>query len=74
MEAVVLWLALTAASLECLLLTISMIRPDFEFWPPPSGRSWQKKVFFGLFRAFCGTTILVALFVGDRWTGITGRG
>jgi protein-S-isoprenylcysteine O-methyltransferase Ste14 len=73
MENVFLCLALAAAAIEAVLLAVSMARPDFEFWPPPSPRSWQKQVFFGLFRIFCGATILVALFdwgsMGwDHWT------
>jgi protein-S-isoprenylcysteine O-methyltransferase Ste14 len=73
MDIIFLWIALGAAAIESLLLGISMLRPDFEFWPPPSNRSWQKRVFFGLFRIFCGTAILVALFdwnsMGwDHWT------
>jgi protein-S-isoprenylcysteine O-methyltransferase Ste14 len=73
MNIVLLCVALGAAAIESLLLAISMVRPDFEFWPPPGNRSWQKKVFFGLFRVFCGATILVALFdwgsMGwDHWT------
>ena len=71
MDILFLWLALAAAAVESLLLAISMLRPDFEFWPPPSSRSWQKRVFFGLFRIFCGATILVAGNIPGRTTTLS---
>ena len=43
-------------------LVYSMLNRHLEIWPPAARGSWQFHLSFGLFRVFCGTTTLFALF------------
>ena len=55
-------LALTLAAAVALggLLGYAFINRSFEFWPAPDKRSWQFNTAFGLFRIFCGGTVVFA--------------
>ncbi|MFC3615556.1 methyltransferase family protein [Lutimaribacter marinistellae] len=52
-------LALCAALLLGGLLAWNLRRQSFGFWPSASG--WRHQLAFGLFRAFCGATVVFAL-------------
>ncbi|MDF2231418.1 phosphatidylethanolamine N-methyltransferase family protein [Albimonas sp. CAU 1670] len=56
----VLAVTLAAAVLLGALLLRAFVDRDFAFWPSPKG-SRHHAVAFGLFRAFCGGTVLYAL-------------
>mgnify|MGYP006272071841 CR=1 FL=1 len=57
--------ALTAATGSALalggLLALALVKEGLVFWPAPGKKSWQFRVAFGLFRVFCGATIIFAL-------------
>ena len=44
------------------LLIYNLARPGFRFWPAPESAGWRHRVSFGLFRVFCGATVVFALF------------
>jgi protein-S-isoprenylcysteine O-methyltransferase Ste14 len=52
--------AVSAASLGG-LLAYALLDERFTFWPAPWQDSWQFSLAFGLFRVFCGATIVYAL-------------
>lgn len=52
-------LALVSAAGLSALLAWNLWRPSFGFWPAATG--WQHHLAFGLFRTFCGATVLFAL-------------
>lgn len=56
-------LALLVAALSALALaghlTLSLKRPDLGLWPAAEG--WRHHLAFGLFRLFCGATVVFAL-------------
>jgi protein-S-isoprenylcysteine O-methyltransferase Ste14 len=67
--------ALASASALGGLLAYAFFRPDFAFWPPPRRDGWRFRLSFGLFRAFCGATILFAVLdfdsmVWEHWSRI----
>lgn len=73
MQLVVLSVALIAAATLCGLLAYAFFDRRFAFWPPPARDGWRFHVSFGLFRVFCGATIVYALLdygsLGwDHWT------
>jgi protein-S-isoprenylcysteine O-methyltransferase Ste14 len=43
------------------LLGVSLVDNRFVLWPAPDRESWRFKLSFGLFRVFCGATIVFAL-------------
>ncbi len=43
------------------LLGLALVERRFVFWPAPARDSWQFVTAFGLFRLFCGATIVFAL-------------
>ncbi|TVQ55789.1 MAG: heavy metal resistance protein CzcN [Rhodobacteraceae bacterium] len=43
------------------LLGYALINRRFVFWPAPSDDVWRHHVSFGLFRVFCGATIVFAV-------------
>lgn len=43
------------------LLGRSLMHDRFALWPAPDRTSWRFRLSFGLFRVFCGATILFAL-------------
>jgi len=43
------------------LSSTAALRTDFEFFPPPSGSSWQHKIFRILFRVFLYPLIILTL-------------
>ena len=43
------------------LLAYNLWNQDFELWPAPGKDSWRFQLSFGLFRLFCGATIVFAL-------------
>jgi len=46
--------ALSATAVTCILLLslAAAVSKKFQFWPPPSGESWQHRTFMTLFRVF----------------------
>lgn len=50
---------LSAAALSG-LLGYALVERRFVFWPAPGKQTWQFRLSFGLFRAFCGATIVFA--------------
>ncbi|RED16709.1 methyltransferase family protein [Parasphingopyxis lamellibrachiae] len=49
-----------------LLLSLAAARLDnFQFWPPPSGKSWQHKSFLILFRCFLYPLIVLSVLEFD---------
>ena len=72
---VVLGLTLAAAAALAGLLGRAFLVRDFAFWPAPDRKSWQHRAAFGLFRVFCGGTVVFALLdwgtMGwDHWSRI----
>ena len=72
---VVLGLTLAAAAALAGLLGRAFLDRDFAFWPAPDRKSWQHRAAFGLFRVFCGGTVVFALLdwgtMGwDHWSRI----
>lgn len=59
---IVFAVALAAGAALALVLALSLFRRDLGIWPPPHKGSWQFHLSFGLFRVFCGATVLHALF------------
>ena len=53
--------ALLSAVLLGGLLGVSLMNDRFVLWPAPDRNSWRFKLSFGLFRVFCGATIVFAL-------------
>ncbi len=51
--------ALSSAFMLCVNLALSLCQPKLGLWPSASG--WQHHVAFGLFRMFCGATVVFAL-------------
>lgn len=43
------------------LLAWNLYRPSFGFWPSPESDPWRHYSAFGLFRIFCGSTVVFAL-------------
>lgn len=75
MERLALIAALLSATALGGLLAYAFLRRDFPFWPPPGRDTWQFHVSFGLFRVFCGSTIVFALLdfdsmIWDHWSRI----
>lgn len=56
-----LFLAVLSAAVLGGLLLWNLLRPSFAFWPAPETSGWRHHVAFGLFRVFCGATIVFAL-------------
>lgn len=61
------------ALLLAALLVASLVRRDFQFWPPPAAGTWQENLFWALFRIYCGALILIApldpdLLGWDHWS------
>ena len=52
--------AVAAAIARASFLIVALERDDFEFWPPPRKGAWQESTFWGLFRVYCGATIVTA--------------
>ena len=42
------------------LIVLQFAKDDFQFWPPPSSQSWQKKVFRALFRGFFYSLVILS--------------
>ncbi|WP_171133028.1 MULTISPECIES: isoprenylcysteine carboxylmethyltransferase family protein [unclassified Ruegeria] len=57
-HATALWCALGAALLLCGYLSLNLRRPQLGLWPSASG--WRHHTAFGLFRLFCGATVVFA--------------
>ncbi len=50
---VVVYIVASCAGLAILSLSLAtLVRPNFQFWPPPSASSWQHATFRWLFRVF----------------------
>lgn len=59
MASIVFVISITSGSILLLLSVWSLLTGRFQFWPPPSGNSWQYSVFWALFRVmFVGLLVL----------------
>jgi len=56
-------LSLTGALAIFGLSALSVLRSDFQFFPPPNKNSWQHKAFLGLFRLYLYPLIGLTVFV-----------
>lgn len=45
------------------LSAVSLVRPAFQFFPPPDKRSWQYRTFWALFRLFLYPLIALSILV-----------
>ena len=57
------------------LSLLKFIKPGFEFWPPPSPKSWQHATFRTLFRVFFSVLVIltmVNLQSGSLWRYLVG--
>ncbi len=61
LESIVFAVTLAGGCALGLLLLYALIDGRFSFWPAPDKKSWQFNVAFGLFRVFCGGTVVYAL-------------
>lgn len=43
----------------------ALVRPDFDFFPPPSKESWQHKAFMSLFRLFVYPLLALSVIAFD---------
>ena len=59
-------IALLAATTLTLLSSFKLVSQSFEFWPPPSPRSWQSHTFRTLFRVFFFSLIAISILDFDR--------
>lgn len=75
-QQVVLAVTLAGGALLALLLAYAFFNPQFSFWPAPDKTGWQFHTAFGLFRVFCGGTVVFALLdwgslgVWEHWSRI----
>lgn len=56
-------LSLTGALSIFGLSAVAALRSDFQFFPPPSKRSWQHRTFLALFRLYLYSLIALTVFV-----------
>jgi len=61
MSLAVLWVAVASGVLLSGILGLGLVSERLRIWPPAERGNWQFHVSFGLFRLYCGTTILFAL-------------
>ncbi|HKK36959.1 MAG TPA: PEMT/PEM2 methyltransferase family protein [Paracoccaceae bacterium] len=54
-------IAVLSASVLGGLLLYNLARPSFGLWPAPESSGWRHRLSFGLFRVFCGATVVFAL-------------
>ncbi len=54
-------IALAPMTVIAALILLQLVKSDFQFWPPPSPQSWQKKMFRALFRIFIGSLIVLSV-------------
>jgi len=60
-RAIVLGIAVAAGVGLAAALLLSLVARRLEIWPPARRGGWQFHLTFGLFRVFCGATVLAAL-------------
>jgi len=58
-----LGLSLSGVMAIFVLSAIGSLRDDFQFFPPPSKKSWQHKTFLGLFRLYLYPLIILTMLV-----------
>ena len=73
LSTIALIVAVASGVVLCSLLGLALITDRFRIWPPQERGNWQFHLSFGLFRVYCGATILFALLdwgsMGwDHWT------
>lgn len=56
---VTFWASFASASLIFLFALASVLLPNFQFWPPPDGNSWQHRIFMLLFRGYLYPLIIL---------------
>lgn len=63
-------LSLTGASAIFGLSAMAALRPDFQFFPPPSKKSWQHRAFLALFRLYLYPLIALTVLVFSPLEGL----